>query len=1369
MFFSRFIFSFALMLSLVVTPGLVSAQDSAVADVSNEQLFSIIESINTSAGEDSPFMDIKSVSDVETMSDEDRDSLLGMISQPGFNLGESAASFEPPANCFDYYTFGSVDAQLFSSSDRLVSGSNAVFTANLTNNNPYPVVDAGIYIKIFKQQPEGKSSIQMNPLVDQFQAVSGISMRVSETVTRDFSRMLPAGLPSGDYQAVAYVAVSDRYNLLGLPFTDDIIGGTFNFTVLGESDEMVAWNREQVFVNNEQYYFAAYTPKVSPTDPINISSPLHNPTESPVDAEVTWSVYRWDQQRVEQLLSTETKIVSIAAGDTVYVPYTISDTDYAVYVLVGEAVVNGVKSIIDVRVTREGIPTTRINYPGVTNFPLVAGEENTIFSCMHIAGTPDIVDGGSLVLTLADTNGKEIFQHTYTGPITGAMMATAETFVPNATYQDFSLTASLYQDDVLVDEAYLIYDCKTLTGGECSILAADKPSLLTPENVKSALTIALAALVIILFIIHYMRRRPEHIVAGSIMLLAFFGGLGGVEKVEAKTIQSNDSYNGLLLYGGTAKNWLTLTLAALESPAAQVTYEALVRDLATGKLVHDNSTVSVGDRIEFLPSRKGISWTGTGYTSDTPQGVWRTSASFPDGPITSIGGGWGGFHGSKCSPQFYVGNIANPWVPGQKYAVYIPLSVHTAPIVVDVSGSTAVLKSLGGNKYRVDSAGMVIGVFNYAATYGKYYYQYINHYMKVCTPTYGGAAIQQVIISGGKLTKPEYKATFPAKSITYNLTAVGTPPPSNNPPSDPVISPPDNALEGDLNTFAITSTDLDNDALYYEIDWDMDGLMDQRTPNSGTVASGVSENVSRTWNTYGSYDFQVRAVDINNAPSGWTLKTISITAPSSATALLELSVNGGMWSASDQTVSVGDSVDLRWTSTNATACSGTAFNTSGNIAGNVALVTPIGGSSQTYQINCTGAGASGGDSITLNVLAVPLPTITLASNVDGGGFTATDKTINSSQQVQYRWSTVGATSCTGIGIPSLAGVSGTVDIGEPSPGFSTTYGVRCFNSVGDFSDQVLQISTRQPITMTLSAEVDGLLVPVVPEVVVTSAENVTLSWTSTNATTCTGTNFSTGSAVSAVGVNINEPLAGSQQTYSITCTDSYGQSASESVLVRTIGPPNLLPLVGNIVPSTGFDSVTGNYNSVTIAYSTRNNGDSEAYAFTNQITMDVGNNGSVDNTVNQPLVGLVAGVDTSTQSVVLATNVPFGNHKAVIKVDNNNAVPEANELDNQVVRIVSLPVPDPGLVITVDEVVGNRKIANVEWNTGSTFPMNCSVFGAGVVTVNFDPSVAGATGSVNTGEISSKSEVTIRCSEPITGTIFTASDVVETVGKVEEI
>ena len=59
----------------------------------------------------------------------------------------------PPGtiDCFDHYTFGSVEVDVEPSLEQTIPGGELAFDGTIRNNNPYPVVNGQVYVKVFKK------------------------------------------------------------------------------------------------------------------------------------------------------------------------------------------------------------------------------------------------------------------------------------------------------------------------------------------------------------------------------------------------------------------------------------------------------------------------------------------------------------------------------------------------------------------------------------------------------------------------------------------------------------------------------------------------------------------------------------------------------------------------------------------------------------------------------------------------------------------------------------------------------------------------------------------------------------------------------------------------------------------------------------------------------------------------------------------------------------------------------------------------------------------------------------------------------------------------------------------------------------------
>jgi hypothetical protein len=382
----------------------------------------------------------------------------------------------------------------------------------------------------------------------------------------------------------------------------------------------------------------------------------------------------------------------------------------------------------------------------------------------------------------------------------------------------------------------------------------------------------------------------------------------------------------------------------------------------------------------------------------------------------------------------------------------------------------------------------------------------------------------------------------------------------NQNPNAPAIAGPTSAGGGISNSFTITGTDPDNDQIYYEIDWDLDGVSNLNSPASGYVNSGVGAGANRSWLAAGSYTFQARTVDSVNARSAWTQHTITITSSVPATATLEAQVNGGAWSTSDQTVNPGDSVTVRWSSSNATSCSGTGggFSTGNSTNGTDGVSTPAPNSSDTFTVNCTGPGGSNSDSLLITSRQSPnftTPLITynpLAFNTTSGTYDSlqvvfqtsnnggSDTTASANYQFRFDRGSNGYDVTTN-GSLGLLNVSASVNRTETVT--NVPLGNNRIEVTVDSTNVVSEVNEGDNV-----ATLDIVIPPPNPGINITanrtqvrSGETVTLTWTATLA-------YPMNCRVFGPGVNVNPSgLNGTQATQPITAKSEFTLSCVEPV------------------------------------------------------------------------------------------------------------------------------------------------------------------------------------------------------------------------------
>jgi hypothetical protein len=271
--------------------------------------------------------------------------------------------------------------------------------------NPYPIVDGALYVKIFKSRGSTKDANGPD-VVDQFLVKGDLVIPANGSIPISFDWKVPAAAETGEYSVATFFTTSRKFNLLGLSFTDDVVGNTVPFTVSGEETGAVRFEKSSVTVAGQQYRFAAFPPRVSATSSVAITAQIKNTTSADQRVRIRWTIYQWDAQLRENAVQDipETSI-TVPAGKSVPVTMSVTDTKYPVYLAEGTLQWADSKSVVGIRFVRDGLDRTRVNFPGVVSYPLKAGVANTLFSCVHNAGSSASVSDGRLDLTLSDMRG----------------------------------------------------------------------------------------------------------------------------------------------------------------------------------------------------------------------------------------------------------------------------------------------------------------------------------------------------------------------------------------------------------------------------------------------------------------------------------------------------------------------------------------------------------------------------------------------------------------------------------------------------------------------------------------------------------------------------------------------------------------------------------------------------------------------------------------------------------------------------------------------------------------------------------------------------------------------------------------------------
>jgi trimeric autotransporter adhesin len=231
-------------------------------------------------------------------------------------------------------------------------------------------------------------------------------------------------------------------------------------------------------------------------------------------------------------------------------------------------------------------------------------------------------------------------------------------------------------------------------------------------------------------------------------------------------------------------------------------------------------------------------------------------------------------------------------------------------------------------------------------------------------------------------------------------------------------------------------------------------------------------------------------------------------------------------------ITSGSSAILNWSATNATACTASgAWSGPKSMHGSESTGALT--ANATFVLTCSGDGGSAAQSATVTVSAKPTVKVSIG---------ASPSTVASGASSTLSWSSTSATACTASGGWS----GGKATSGSQSTGAltsSTTYAITCTGGGG---------SATQTVTVSVTAPAPAVSLTASPSTVASGGAS-TLSWSSTNATSCNATGAWSGSK--SPSGSFSTGALKTAETYVLTCTGGGGSaSQSTTVSVNAAGP-----------------------------------------------------------------------------------------------------------------------------------------------------------------------------------------------------------------------
>jgi hypothetical protein len=542
-----------------------------------------------------------------------------------------------------------------------------------------------------------------------------------------------------------------------------------------------------------------------------------------------------------------------------------------------------------------------------------------------------------------------------------------------------------------------------------------------------------------------------------------------------------------------------------------------------------NASLIYLEYIALFPTGLATDGHGNAYLYGEVQPLSPPTYTVPNGYQTVSDGG-----GSNTLLQKF--NLSGTITYGTFFQATTPgaANVHAGGVAADASGRAFITgygNSESGNQNLPNLNGLPEPVLPSCCTY---------LYLGAIDTTQSGAAS---LLYGTKILPSTLPANVEIIAYAFSVatdgagkvliaaqTGPGVQPSNSSSPVYPIVNPLPNAAPG-LQSAALTlidTTQSGSASLVFSSPIDgsgnepmqvsIDAADNLYLAGSTVYSTAYSPSLPTTSN---GYEPQVASGDL--AP--YLLK-ISLTGTSAPT--VTLTVN-------PTSITVGQNATLTWSSTNATTCTASNAWSGAQATSGTQTVSPTQIGTNTYTLTCTGPGGSLIASTPLTVNNPPLPTVTLS---------VAPTSITLGQSATLTWSSTDATTCTASNAWSgTQAISGTQSVSPAQIG-TNTYTLTCTGPGGSLIASTPLTVTNPPLpTVTLS----------VAPTSITLGQSATLTWSSTNATTCTAGNAWSG-AKNTNGTFTVTPGATGTQTYGLTCSGAGSTSITADASVTVNAP-----------------------------------------------------------------------------------------------------------------------------------------------------------------------------------------------------------------------
>lgn len=381
-------------------------------------------------------------------------------------------------NCSDYYDFKDVKLSLSNEKVTYNSGEKIKIVGNLNNASEYPIVNGEVFARISRKNPNFIT--EGNYIVDEVFLMENIVLSGGEKKDFEFDWSIPDDIANGDYRMEYFFSVGKKFNLSGINYSDKVVAGFLEFTIVSNQSSSVFFNGASTEINGKNYKQSRSEFIINPQEEVLIKQSIQNSFSENKEVSITYNLYGKNFLNQNNLESTKTENIVLGAQESRELLYVIPHMDKSSYYLQIIAKSGKSKSIVNVRILSSQ-EDAAFNYLAVTEFPIPKGDEFTLFSCF--SNGFNIKSEGRMEIILRDEKDNEIGKIDYNGAINGNELMEKADFVSSKDYNYLKLIAKIYdKNNKLSDEYETIYDCRDFN--KCTNVGSFDKKIFSNDGVR---------------------------------------------------------------------------------------------------------------------------------------------------------------------------------------------------------------------------------------------------------------------------------------------------------------------------------------------------------------------------------------------------------------------------------------------------------------------------------------------------------------------------------------------------------------------------------------------------------------------------------------------------------------------------------------------------------------------------------------------------------------------------------------------------------------------------------------------------------------------------------------------------------------------